>query len=82
MQLLTMNEISLVSGGDRGDSSVNDAIAGGTAGWHAISRGGALGRGLCALAGAVGMAGSVVLGAAAGYVIYLSLAKYRLLDDR
>ena len=70
MQALTFDEISMVSGGDRGDASVAGAIAGGTAGWHAIARGGALGMRLGAFADPLGMAGGMVLGAGGGFLLY------------
>lgn len=70
MQALTINEISMVSGGDRGDATVAGSIAGGTAGWHAIARGSSLGMRLGGFAGPVGMAGGIVLGGLGGYLIY------------
>ncbi|MBQ5947815.1 hypothetical protein [Massilia sp. ST3] len=70
MQVLTFEEISMVSGGDRDDATVAGGIAGGTAGWHAFARGGALGMRLGVAAGPVGMAGGIILGAGAAFLIY------------
>lgn len=70
MQVLTLEEVDMVSGGDRGDATVAGAIAGGTAGFNAIARGSALGVRLGALAGPLGIAGGLIIGGAGGYLLY------------
>jgi hypothetical protein len=73
MQLLTLNEISLVSGGDRGDASAGGAVAGGIAGGGAaaaIARAAGMGalRGIGL--GAVGIVGGAIVFGGIAYITY------------
>lgn len=69
MKELVFEQLESVNGGDRGDAGVADAIAGSSAGWHAL-RDGSWGARLGSLAGPLRAAGGVVIGAGLGVLIY------------
>lgn len=73
MQELSINEISLVSGGDRGDSSAGGAVAGGLAGGgfavsvaRAAGMGALRGMGL----GVAGIVGGAIIFGSIAYITY------------
>lgn len=66
---LTSEEISIVGGGDLGDSTVAGAFAGAGAGWR-IVRGASWGARLGAFAGPVGALAGGIGGGFAAYTIY------------
>jgi len=73
MQELSINEISLVSGGDRGDAGAGGAVAGGLAGGglgisiaRAAGMGALRGMGL----GVVGIVGGAVIFGSIAYIAY------------
>lgn len=73
MHELTMDEVSLVSGGDRGDAAAGGAVAGGIAGGGAaaaVARAAGMGalRGIGL--GVVGIVGGAVLFGGIAYITY------------
>ena len=73
MQVLTMDEISIVSGGDRGDASAAGAVAGGMGGWSAgsaIARAAGMGALRGVGLGLAGMVGGAIIFGGIAYLTY------------
>ena len=69
IQELSFDEIDTVGGSDQGDSTVNGAIAGGTAGYH-FMKGAKWGIKLGRFAGPAGIIGGALVGGASAYFMY------------
>lgn len=73
MQVLTMDEISIVSGGDKGDAAAAGAVAGGMGGWSAgsaIARAAGVGALRGVGFGLVGLVGGAVIFGGIAYITY------------
>lgn len=71
MQTLTLDEVMMVSGGDRGDATAGGAVGGAGAGAaFAIARGAGLGLRAGIGLGLAGIVGGAIIGGGIGFIAY------------
>lgn len=72
MKVLTLDEIDLVNGADRGDATANGAVVGGGAAAAGLvaARYASFGARIGVFGGAAGIVGGAIIGGAIGFIAY------------